>query len=660
MSVLEDRELQQYRDLVTAPAACIDGFTWRTVLGALFVGVLMLPASMYMSLAIGEGIGPAAKWVTVILFLEMAKRARSALKPAEIFILFAMVGTLVGSPMQNFFWNQFLVQSEAARGFGLTDSFPSWFAPSDPAVLDQRSFFMWQWAIPILLLFIGQVSSRIDSLILGYGLFRLTSDVERLPFPMAPLNAAGVTALSENQLGTEGWRWRCFSIGTAFGLLCGLIYYGIPVLSVALGMAQPLTILPFPWLDTSIQTETLLPATPTGLSFDMANLFLGMALPFYGVVGAFVALVITAIANPVLVHLHVLHTWKPGMATVETTFSNYVDFYLSFGIGLSLAVAAIGLYQCIDSLRRRPRSGWDGGLQAVRRPRIPSGRGDIPTWVIIATYLASSAFYICLCGVLLHWDFKGSRLLWVLIFFALVYTPFVSYVTARLEGLAGQAIDLPYVREAAFILSGYHGLDVWLLPIPMRNFGGDDMVNYRVAELVGCSFRSIWKLTLVTVPLVFVLSVLYGQFIWSLGPIPGPAYPYASALWDLNARNACLVYSSTVSGFSPFMESLHPAYIAAGGLLGLGSYAGLASLGMPVLLLYGLVKGLGGSIPQPLVTQFAGAVLGRFALARHFGEDRWRQYAPVLFAGYACGAGLITMFSVGIRFLTSAVFQLPY
>ena len=76
-------------------------------------------------------------------------------------------------------------------------------------------------------------------------------------------------------------------------------------------------------------------------------------------------------------------------------------------------------------------------------------------------------------------------------------------------------------------------------------------------------------------------------------------------------------------------------------------YAGLASFGLPVLLLYGVVKGLGGSMPQFLLTQFAGALFGRYVMARRFGDQRWREYAVVLYAGYACGAGLLMMLATG-------------
>ena len=658
-AILNDKELNQYRDLIKPATSFEDGFGWKSVFGAVFVGIIMLPAAMYMSLAIGEGdIGTVAKWVTVILFLEMAKRARTALRPAEIFILFSAAAALVSSPTQNFFFRQFLVQSEAARSFGLTDAFPAWWAPSDPAVLDQRNFLSVEWLIPLGLMMLTSVISRIDSLILGYGLFRIASDSEKLPFPMAPLGAAGVTALAENQSNAEGWRWRAFCIGSAFGLVFGFLYSAIPVLTSTF-LNTPFQLLPLPFLDTCDRTQDWLPAVPTGISFNMAQFFMGMALPFFGVLGAFIGLVLMMIVNPLLFHAGMLPSWKKGMSTVQVVFANNVDFYLSFGMGMGAAVAVIGIWQCIQTLRRRSPPALDAPVTAAKPVNLKL-RGDIRTWVVIATYLISSVFYIVLCGWLLKWDFRGSKLLWVLFFFAFVYTPLVSYVTARLEGLAGQVLEIPYIREVAFIFSGYKGVEVWLLPVPIGNYGESDVVQYRTAELIGCSFRSIWKLAVFTTPLLFVLSVLYGQFIWSLSPVPSSSYPYAQQMWDLWARNECLKYSSTVSGFSPFMSAINPWVIAAGGGVGIATYGVLSALSMPILLVYGVVKGLGQSLPQALILEFLGALFGRYVLAKRFGEDRWRQYAPIVLAGYMCGAGLIMMFSVGIKFLSASIFQLPY
>ena len=665
--ILRDKELSQYRDLVKPPGYFEDGFTWRTLMGTLFVALVMLPASMYMHLMIGEvSLAPAAQWVTVILFLEMAKRARSFLKPAEILILQAMIVIFVGqSPIEGFFWKQYIVQSDAARSFGLDNAFPDWFAPTSQEVLDSRDFFRMEWFIPLALLLVTMVVGRIDSLILGYGLFRVSSDIEKLPFPMAPIQAAGILALSDNSMGRDGWRWRCFSIASAIGMLFAVVYVAVPTITSTL-LKEPFQILPIPWLDTTTDTEKVLPATATGISFDMANFFAGMAFPFFAVLGSFVGLVVTLVANPILHDNGLLETWKPGMSTVQTMFANNVDFYLSFGIGLSLAVALIGFYQIFATIRARSKPGFDTVAEA--KPLKVKGvtRGDVKAPIVIFTYLLSSIFYILLSGWLLDWnwygdgDGSGFGLFWVLIFFAVIYVPFISYVTARLEGLVGQVLAIPFIKEAAFIMSGYKGLYIWLLPIPLTHNYGVDTVQYRVAELVGCSFRSIWKMNFITLPVVFVFSMVYGQFIWSLAPIPSAQYPYAMEMWDFHARNQCLVWSSTNTGYSPFMDAIKPGVIAVGTGLGVVTYMTMAAFGWPVMLLYGTVKGLGQTMPQFLITQMAGAMFGRYVMAPKFGADRWREYSVVLFAGFGCGMGLVMMFATGIRFLASSVYQLAY
>ena len=84
--IAEDKELQEFRDLMTPPDEFESGFGWRTVLMALFVGLLMVPAQMYMNLVAGMDLGGAAQWVTVILYVEVSRRAFMRLKRPEIFV----------------------------------------------------------------------------------------------------------------------------------------------------------------------------------------------------------------------------------------------------------------------------------------------------------------------------------------------------------------------------------------------------------------------------------------------------------------------------------------------------------------------------------------------------------------------------------------------
>jgi hypothetical protein len=144
-----------------------------------------------------------------------------------------------------------------------------------------------------------------------------------------------------------------------------------------------------------------------------------------------------------------------------------------------------------------------------------------------------------------------------------------------------------------------------------------------------------------------------------MGPIPSPNYPYADTIWELNARNQTLLYSSTVGGYSQFREAFKPILIGIGTVAGLGLFAVLKAVSAPTLLLYGAVMGLNQTLPHTVIPQFIGAMLGRFYFEKRFGAT-WRQYVPVLSAGYFCGAGLITIFSIGVMFLSKSVFKVPY
>lgn len=136
----EDRELAEFRGITTPPDSWESGFNLKSVCEALFIGMVMMPRSMYMGLIAGAGLGPAAHWVTVILSMEIARRAFSTMKSPEIFVLYYMAGAAITLPYTGLLWNQFLVQSDAAEATGLTRQFPTWFAPAEE-VLRQRTFF---------------------------------------------------------------------------------------------------------------------------------------------------------------------------------------------------------------------------------------------------------------------------------------------------------------------------------------------------------------------------------------------------------------------------------------------------------------------------------------------------------------------------------------
>lgn len=646
----DDKELKEYRDLLKAPDHFEEGFNWKTIAGAIFIGFLMMPGSMYLQLVIGTGIGPAARWVTIILFAEIAKRAYSDLKQQEIFLLYYMAGAAMSSPFQGLLWNQYLVQSDAAKMLGLTEYIPSWVAPQpeSTALLD-RTFLHPDWLIPILLLVGSQIIQRIDQFGLGYALFRITSDVEKLPFPMAPVGALGTIALAESrEEKTKSWKWRIFSIGGVIGLAFGSVYILLPAVS-GLIFTEPIRLIPIPWIELTRHTEGILPAVATGIQLDLGIVFLGMVLPFWAVIGGLVGLLITMAVNPVLYHKGILTSWHQGMGTVETIFANNFDFYMSFGIGLGLSIGIIGLWQVIKSFTD-PGQRTRGSLKDLLHP--PPGRGDFDFKIAIAIYVFSTIAYVILCTILV------PTFPWIFfLIYGFVYTPMISYITARMEGIAGQFVSLPLVREASFIAGakyfGYQGIEIWYAPIPIHNYG-EATVNFRQIELTGTSLRGVIKAEFVVFPVVMVASLLFSQFIWRLAPIPSASYPYAQELWHLQALNTLLMQSSTLEGNSLFYQALSGTTVASGVGFGLVTYAVLSLFGLPVLLIYGIVRGLGQSAPHGLILEVIGALLGRFFFLKRYGKQ-WRQYAPVLLAGFSCGMGLTGMFAMGLTLILKSL-----
>ena len=69
-----DKELLEFQQVMEVPSTFEEGFNWTALLGALFVALLMVPGAIYMGLLAGADIGAASQWVTVILFIEVAKR----------------------------------------------------------------------------------------------------------------------------------------------------------------------------------------------------------------------------------------------------------------------------------------------------------------------------------------------------------------------------------------------------------------------------------------------------------------------------------------------------------------------------------------------------------------------------------------------------------
>ncbi|HRS95131.1 MAG TPA: peptide transporter, partial [Candidatus Latescibacteria bacterium] len=360
-------------DLADVEEPFTDGFNWNTIMAMLFIGIVMMPGAIYLGLVAGQGMGGAAEWVTIILFLEITKRSFITLKRQELILIYwsaSMLVSVAGSGLSGgifagLIWNQFFVQSPQAEA--IAAYIPTWYAPpKGSAALLERTFMDAVWIQPVAVVVISTILFQIVSLSLGYVIFRITSDIEHLPFPMAPVAAGGATALAETSTKSETWRWRIFSIGTVIGLIWGTIYVVIPTLSGTF-LTQAVAILPIPFLDFTVNLRSLLPTAVLAISTDMSTLLAGFVFPYWTVIGMFIgSMVKNFVVNPMLYNYGILHRWEPGMSLIPTTIAVEFDYWLSAKIGMAVAVFVISFYAVIrklitgkDKISERPTDNLD-------------------------------------------------------------------------------------------------------------------------------------------------------------------------------------------------------------------------------------------------------------------------------------------------------------
>ncbi|HHH75760.1 MAG TPA: peptide transporter [Phycisphaerae bacterium] len=702
---LSEKELDLYRNILVSPTEFENGFGWSTVLGIVFCGLVMLPGSIYLGLMNGGRLGPAAAWVTVILFNEIARRALKTMKKQQLVVLLHAASVVMaanvlfpGGPCAQLVFRAYLAGSEAIRNVpGMREAIPEWWTPkSDSPAITERNLLHSAWLIPISLLAFSVFIGLVRRYTLGYFFFRLTSDVENLPFPMASVNAQGAMAMAEaDESSTEDGedpgkaffdkqhkdtgkkkseRWRFFSLGAVMGIAFGMIQIGIPAITKVL-LDKPIFLIPLPWVDTTVMTESILPATPTGIALDLGIILLGMVLPFWAVMGTAFAVLLKIAMNPILYKMDILKKWRPGQDTINTTFNNEVDFWMSFMMGASLGLLVVSIFQSIRDARKKMKVIREQKKTSEKRlsPWAPPhpGRGDYPMWIAGAIYTATSILMVFVCYLLLK-DAKWMSpaiLLNLLIFmgvYTMVYNPLISYLNARLLGIAGQRINIPYVKEAAFVLSGARGIDIWMMPIPWANYGHQAQA-FRTVELTGTRFWSLVKTELVAIPLLFILSFAFWAFIWKGNEIPSSAFPYAQRVWEIQAKRTALQWSATHSPDgedvdlweTEFGKAIHPKVVTAGFLTTTGIFALVAVLGLPAMFCYGMIKGF-GQFPHVLVLEIVGALIARFILRKKYGAQRVMRTMPTLVAGYYTGVGLIAMATIALDLIVKAVSAAPF
>ena len=660
----------------------LDGFTIKVVLGGLFVALFMLPGFIYMGLAIGANIGAGAEWVIALLFFEIARRSYQRLKRQELFMILHMSGSLSmlaghvvisGGIFATLLFHFYQRNSTIYKSFNLTDQIPQWFAPTIEQITT-RSFLQEAWLPAIVVALLGYLFFRIQYFGLGYLIFRITSDLEKLPFPMARVSSEGLAALAEaGDRETESWRWGVFAITAIIGAVWGFIYMGIPSISAALFGART-ELIPIPFLDMTSMTEGIMPAALWGVGFDLTLIFVGFVLPRRVVIGIVVtSLFCHLVMPPFLYDAGVYQQWQKGFSMLDTWIANSLDLWMSVGIGAAISVPVTVLWMAIRAARKKkhrpmtkvPMSKSKMTWKALMA--TPKDRGDIPFWLAVGLYLFSASGFVVLTHGIVNLGWFGGFPkpeaeqfpMWILVVFSFLWGPVMTYINAKMLGIAGQHIGLPYVREGTFIMSGYQHPDIWVSPISIyqSDFSGAT-ATFKVLELTRTKFTSLFKVEALAFVLLTFSGLFFFSYLWGLGPIPSDQFPYAQWMWPYMTKQSALWYSALGEGNNLVLDALKPNVIAGTAGIFVGLFLILSFSGIPVAYYFGAITGV-SMFPYVAIPYMVSLII-RTALERRMGEEVFRKNKPIMAAGFAAGMGLSGMIIVMVVLIKSAITALPY
>lgn len=628
------------------------GFTLRVVLALLFAAIVLTPVTVWAGLAIGPVVG-GLTWVVVLLMMWIASLYGKTLTRQELYVIFAAVATVAyaAGPISftGLIYNVWFAESPIAKLYGIEKYLPYWFAPPNPLIRQQvvRTFFHIDWLPAVGFSIMFWAMNVVIGLALGTMLYRLYVIEEKLPFPMARVDAEVVTQLEVK----EPMKMRVLIAGAFFSFIYSLITYGIPMISANV-LGVRIETIPYPFIDLTRAFEDILPGAMVGISTTPLTYMTGFIIPFPVAVSAFAAsIVVSMIGNPWVVwnYPELIPEWvnfPVGMTLPDIMYWSGIYVWFSVSIGLSLSVFVAQLM-----------GGWRGLLRAFKgltRAKEVGAVGGLSLWKIIAIYFALTSIWLLIVSQMM---IPGFPLL-TLIFLIMVWPIVFGIVTTRVYAETGFYLQIPYMHQAILIYSmstanipihSELGIYPWFTPMGVAN-GSGWCATFYVCDRIRLKFSDYIKaVVLAATPLAILFSLLYSEMLWRISPVPSPMFPYAQIYWPITAAQQSLWYTRLTAGFRP--ELTIYSLIA-----GVALWACSTIAHIPISIA-GVAMGA-GALPGPLAV-FTGAILFK-ALSRRFGEEKVRSYAYVFTGGVAVGLAVAIALSVGIVMVAKSIWILPY
>ena len=686
------------RDMADAaePMPLESGLTRRTWPVILYGAIVLMPANIYLLLVAGQSLTGPISFIALILWVETVRLTRKPLTTAEAFIVYSVSAVAAGQLIfymyaihPAYFRISEISNSEmfSYKGKTFGEMAPIWSAPS-AEVVRQRTFFHWQWLLPIgvgMASWFFHMLADLSMGVLGYYLF---VKVEKLPFPFAHPPAEACKALTRGRPEAK----KVFTITGLIGTVWGLLIY------LPLTLGKRITDYPIPWADFNRKLHTVLRGASLGVATDILAFCGGFIIPFrvivsmvigafaiqffgnawaVGGLGEFLGLdpmqwpTLCGISDlagaqaaidagqPIPQAAYHFQRFVTGMG-IKEMLPNQVFVWMPVIIG---SMVCAGLLHIVASPRELVRT-----FAALKS----SSRGlaqerTLPLRWLLGTFIASVAGATLLFTILVKFV-SGHDFPWYYVApFAMIWSLLFSLIDIRAIGTTGFRIHPPYVREGMIIAMKPQQIDIWFAPWPLALGAGGWVQNLKTAELTGCTPRSLIVAKLIAYPVGMLASLLFMSIFWSIAPIPSAQYPYTMVVLPVWANQFCIWISASLafSGHevNPAAQSMIAQLfnipwmlIAAAVFVGVFIAGKIWPRGR--LSLIGLAVGCVMPIPFAISLLIGGLVaiwIRHRAGAEWFGRNR-----NIIVGGLAVGEGVVIGLLAAIAALRSSLISLPY
>ncbi|MEM1853502.1 MAG: hypothetical protein QXR56_07405 [Thermofilaceae archaeon] len=627
------------------------GLTWRSLLAMILAGLIFLPASTYLWLAVGAGASVAATYITVILFSALARLYGASLTRQELFIIYSVVGG-IGGAMPLFYWlvfrsyfvNNPLSLEFKLNGLPVRDLVPYWMSPpvNSPAHA-LRTLFHPDWlpaiAVSITFAALGLLAEISIGILISY----LYIEVEPLPFPFAQIDATMINTLYER----EHEPLLYF-----FSALIGGAIYGTLVYLVPLVLGPGAAVIPYPWIDLTPYTQYFLPGAAIGIATEPTGFLYGMILPPTVTFSLMLGSLATWVFGNTLTYTTFrdfspewVREYTPGMSIFliyqRATLRLWLSTFMGISFGLALFIIATSWRKIADSFRALTRL---GGTR--RELGYPS-----------STFLVALFFASTLASVLLYYALVPGVPLWLPPFVSIGLSFVMALVGARVYGELGLTFSPDFVYnmwKAAIYFSPYQGYAGWIFTPVIAGFSTPWYANAtKVAYLTRTRPIDYYKAVLVAFVITTTLGLVFMDFFWRMAPIPSFVYPYVMGLWPFYAISDCLFATRQIVIRADQILGGAGVALAAG-------FAGflLSRIGVPI----NPVALVGGTyaLPPYTIMVFITSVLSRYVISRAIGREKWERIRSVVVAGFLAGVGIIVAVGVAITLLSKAAWIWPW